>query len=103
MLLVFSLVPTLKQQFNDLINGKSQTNIDQKLNLLFLKRYNQSQNFWIKLVKNRHYKGIDIYCIGYITINKIGDCENIHTVNPLFLLVNHASRYIEEEKKEINT
>ena len=47
----------------------------------------------------RHYKGIDIYCIGYITINKIGDCENIHSVNLLFLLVNHASRYIEEEKK----
>ena len=51
----------------------------------------------------RHYKGIDIYCIGYITINKIGDCENIHSVNLLFLLVNHASRYTEEKKKEINT
>ena len=27
----------------------------------------------------------------------IGDCENIHSVNPLYLLVNHASGYIEEK------
>ena len=50
---VLSLVPALKQQFNELINGKSQTNRDQKLNLLFLQRHNQSQKFRIKLVKNR--------------------------------------------------
>ena len=33
---VLSLVPALKQQFNELINGKSQTNRDQKSNLFFL-------------------------------------------------------------------
>ena len=53
MLFVLSLVSALKQQFNKLINGKSQTNRDQKLNLLFLQRHNQSQKFRIKLVKNR--------------------------------------------------
>ena len=53
-------------------------------------------------IDKKHYKGIDIYYIGYITIKKIGDCENIHSVNPLYLLVNHASGYI-EEKMEINT
>ena len=35
--------------------------------------------------------------IGYITIKKIDDCENILSVNPLYLLVNHASRYVEEK------
>ena len=50
MLLVLSLARVLngialKQQFNEgnsieIINGKSQTNRDQKLNLLFLERYN---------------------------------------------------------------
>ena len=30
----------LKQQFNELKNGKCQTNRDQKLNLLFLQRHN---------------------------------------------------------------
>ena len=47
-LFVLSLVPALKQQFNELINGKSQTNRDQKSNLLFLQRYDQSQKFRIK-------------------------------------------------------
>ena len=50
---VLSLVPALKQQFNELINGKSQTNRDQKSNLLFLQRHDQSQKFRLKLVKNR--------------------------------------------------
>ena len=44
-----------------------------------------------------HYKGIDIYYIGYITIKKTHNCENIHSVNPLYLHVNHASGYIEEK------
>ena len=30
------------------------------------------------------YKNIGIYNIGYITIKKIGDCENIYNVNPFF-------------------
>ena len=53
MLLVLSLVLVLKQRFNKLINGRSQTSRDQKLNLLFLQRHDQSQKFWLKLVKNR--------------------------------------------------
>ena len=65
--------------------------------IICLQRHNQSQKFWVKLVKNRqkHYKGIDIYCIGYITIKRIHDCENIYNVNPLYLLVNQTSGYIE--------
>ena len=57
------------------------------------------KNFESNLLKidKKHYKGIDIYYIGYITIKKIGDCENIHSVNLLYLLVNHASGYIEEK------
>ena len=48
-------------------------------------------------IDKKHYKGIDIYYIGYIKIKKIDDCENIHNVNPWHLLVNHASGYIEEK------
>ena len=40
MLFMLSLVPALKQQFNELIDGKSQTNRDQKSNLSFLQRHN---------------------------------------------------------------
>ena len=39
-LFVLSLLLVLKQQFNKLINGKSQTNTDQKPELLFLQRHN---------------------------------------------------------------
>ena len=45
-------------------------------------------------IDKKSYKNIGIYNIGYITIKKIDDCKNIHSVNPLYLLVNHASRYI---------
>ena len=57
------------------------------------------KNFDSNLLKTdkKHYKGINIYYIGYITIKKIDDCENIHSVNPLYLLINHASGYIEEK------
>ena len=48
-------------------------------------------------IDKKYYKGIDIYYIKYITNKKIDDCENIHSVNPLYLLVNHASGYIEEK------
>ena len=57
------------------------------------------KNFESNLLKidKKSYKNIDIYYIGYITIKKIGDCENIHRVNPLYLQVNHAIGYIEEK------
>ena len=43
------------------------------------------ENFKSNLLKidKKSYKDIDIYNIGYITIKKIGDCKNIHSVNPL--------------------
>ena len=56
------------------------------------------KNFESNLLKidKKHYKGIDIYYIGYITIKKIGDCENIYSVNPLYLHITNANGYIEE-------
>ena len=40
---------------------------------------------------------IGIYNIGYITSKKLGDYENIYSVNPLYLTIVHASGYIEEK------
>ena len=59
---------------------------------LILKSLNQN------LLKS--YKDIGIYNIGYITIKKIDDYENIYSINPLYLIIDHASGYIEE--KEMN-
>ena len=57
------------------------------------------KKFELNLLKidKKHCKGIDIYYIGYIVIKKIDDCENICSVNSFYLLVNHASGYIEEK------
>ena len=62
------------------------------------------KNFELNLLKidRKSYNNIGIYNIGYVTIKKIDDCENIYSVNPLYLLINHASGYI-EEKAWINT
>ena len=57
------------------------------------------KNFYAKLLKidKKSYKDIGIYNIGYITFKRIDDCEKIYSVNPLYLLIDHASGYIEEK------
>ena len=50
-------------------------------------------------IDKKHYKGIDIYYIGYITIKKIGDCENIYSVNPLYLIIGKVDGHIEEKNE----
>ena len=56
------------------------------------------ENFDSSLLKldKKSYKDIGIYNIGYITIKKIDDCENINSVNSLCLHADLASGYIEE-------
>ena len=58
------------------------------------------KNFDARLLKidKKSYKNIGIYNIGYITIKKIDDCENIYSVNPLYLRIDHANGYVEEKK-----
>ena len=52
-------------------------------------------NLW--KIDKKHYKEINIYYIGYITIKKIGDCESIHIANLLYLIINEADGYITEK------
>ena len=61
-------------------------------NIIILKNFESN----LKIDK-KHYKGINIYYIEYITIKKNDDCESIYSVNPLYLPANHASGYIEEK------
>ena len=34
--------------------------------------------------------------LGILQLKKIGDCKNIYNVNPLYLCITHASRYMEK-------
>ena len=46
-------------------------------------------------IDKKPYKNIGIYNIGYITIKKIDDYENIHSVNPLYPMTHEVIRHIE--------
>ena len=64
--------------FNDMINIK-----DVDSNLL--------------KIDKKLYKNIGIYYIGYITIKKNDDYENIYSVNPLHLIIGKVIGHIEEK------
>ena len=55
----------------------------------------------LKIDKNP-YEDFNIYYIGYITIKKIGDCKNIRSVNPLYLLIYYALGYFKEKNGKKN-
>ena len=63
--------------FNDMIN---------------IKNFNSS----LQKIDKKSYRNIDIYYIGYITIN-ISDYESINNVNPLYTIIGEADGYIEEK------
>ena len=46
-----------------------------------------------------HTKTLVFTTLDILQLKKIDDCENIYSVNPLYLLVNHTSEYIEEKNE----
>ena len=74
--------------------------IDIKNRTYFLSEMINLNNFNLKLLKinKKLYKDIDIYYIGYITIKKIDDHENIHSINPLYLIINSAAGLLLKKK-----
>ena len=56
------------------------------------------KDFNLSLIKieKKSYKNIGIYNIGYITIKRTDDYENIHNVNPLYLMIGKVIGHIEK-------
>ena len=52
----------------------------------------------LKICK-KDYNEIDIYYIGYVTIRKIGDYNNINCVNPLYLMIDEMIGHFEEKNE----
>ena len=50
-------------------------------------------------VDKKDYKEIDIYYIAYVTVKKIGNCKNINSENPLYLMINEIIGYFEEKNE----
>ena len=57
-------------------------------------------NFNSNLLKidKKSYKNINIYYNGYITMKDL-DYVNVHSVNPLYSVINKADGYIEEKNE----
>ena len=48
-------------------------------------------------VDKQSYKDTDIYYIGYIMIKNFSDCENIHSLNPLYLIIHSTTGHFKEK------
>ena len=59
------------------------------------------KDFDAKLLKveEKDYNEIDIYYIGYVTIKKITNCNNINSVNPLYLMIDEMIAHCEEKNE----
>ena len=57
------------------------------------------KNFHSNLLKidKKSHEDIDIYYIGYITIKKLSDYENIHSVNMLYLIIYSATGHLKKK------
>ena len=101
MLLALNLVLTKKQRFGKHKMGEvKQINIKNGTYYFYNDQINLN-DFDASLLKidEKDYKGIDIYYIGYITFQEIANCNNINSVNPLYLMINKMIGHFEEKNE----
>ena len=53
-------------------------------------------------VDKENYKEIDICYIGYVTVKKIANCNNINSINTLYLIINEMIGHFEEKNENKN-
>ena len=90
---MLSLASVLKQQLKTLNNGKSKKNQTYYFHNGII-NVEESESNLLK-IGTKSYKHIDIYYIGYVTIKKVDDSENIDSVNPLYLKSGKVDGHIE--------
>ena len=64
--------------------------------------YNDQINlkyFDAKLLKidKKDYNETEIYYIAYVTVEKVDNCKNINSVNPLYLMIDEMIGHFEEK------
>ena len=50
-------------------------------------------------IDKKDYKDIDIYYIGYVTVKTFAYCNNINSVNPLYLMINEMIGHFEKKNE----
>ena len=60
------------------------------------------KNFHSNLLKidKKSHQDINIYYIGNITTKRLSDCENIHSVTPLYLIIHSTTAYFKAKNGE---
>ena len=53
-------------------------------------------------IDNKSYKNIDIYYIGYMTIESVSYYENIYSVYPLYLIIGKVDGYHRKRQRSID-
>ena len=48
-------------------------------------------------IDKKNYKMTDIYYIGYVTFKEIANCNNINSVNPMYLMIDKMIGQFEEK------
>ena len=66
--------------------------------------YNDQINlkyFDAKLLKidKKDYNEIEIYYVAYVTVEKVDNCKNINSVNPLYLMIDEMIGHFEEKNE----
>ena len=58
------------------------------------------KDFDARLLKidKKDYNDVDVYYIGYVTVKKIDNCNNINSVNPLYLMIDKMIGHFEEKR-----
>ena len=93
---MLTLILTKKQQFTKHINGK---NIKNRTYYFYNDQINL-KDFGASMLKidKKNYKEINVYCIGYVTFKEIANCNNINSVNPLYLIIDKMIGHFEEKR-----
>ena len=88
---------SIKQQIINIMGNMKPINIKNWTYYFFNDMIN-IKDFNLSLIKieKKSYKNIGIYNIGYITIKRTDDYENIHSVNPLYLMIGKVIGHIEK-------
>ena len=50
-------------------------------------------------IDKKDYNEIDIYYTCYVTVKKVGDYNNINSVNPLYLIINEKIGHFEKNNE----
>ena len=97
---MLTLILALKQIFTKWKKNR-QFNIKNRTYYFYNDQINL-KDFDARLLKTdkKDYNEIDIYYIGYVTVKKIANCNNINKVNPLYLMIDEMTGHF-EEKNEI--